>query len=462
MALAATPLLAVTPFYDGLFQTSHDTEPWRAVTGEVLGETHLVPPLAVRLHVQRLRTTRPSRPEADVLRGAADRFEAGTVAGLTPDDHCRLAAQSTGVPITVAYGGLRGIAEHLRALPAVVAPYVERARDEVDEDASRPAFDVRWHRRGDVLGVVAPGNHPMPHTAWLEAFALGYRVAVRPATRDALTPTRLLGALVDAGADPRALGLLPGGHTAATALVEMADRALVYGGDAAVQRWRGTAHVAVRGPGRTKALLDRPARTRELDALVAGIAADGGVRCTNVSTVLAAGDHHELATRLAAALARLPALPAVHPDAALPAFSPSDARRLGDHVALLTSDAVDHTVATGPERVVPLGDGSCTVAPTVLAVDRPDHPLTAVELPFPFVVVAPWRPVDGIGPLRGSLVAVLMTDDDDLVDAAVGDPAIAKVVHGTAMPWETRPGLPHDGSLPDFLLAPKTLVRGLP
>ncbi|MFC9243706.1 hypothetical protein ACFT7S_06530 [Streptomyces sp. NPDC057136] len=57
------------------------------------------------------------------------------------------------------------------------------------------------------------------HALWLEALALGYRVAVRPSRRKLFTPYRLISALREAGFGSNQVVLLPTGHTVADELV---------------------------------------------------------------------------------------------------------------------------------------------------------------------------------------------------------------------------------------------------
>jgi hypothetical protein len=96
--------------------------------------------------------------------------------------------------------------------------------------------------------------------------------------------------------------------------------------------------------------------------------------------------------------------------------------------------------------------------PLVLSADRADHPAVGTELPFPFVIVAPWSEGDGIAPLRQSLVLNLLTDRTDIADLAVREPTIRKVTRGTVLPWTAVPGIPHDGNYTQFLLEPKGIV----
>jgi hypothetical protein len=94
----------------------------------------------------------------------------------------------------------------------------------------------------------------------------------------------------------------------------------------------------------------------------------------------------------------------------------------------------------------------------VLSTADPRHPAVGLELPFPFVVVAPWRPEGNDNQLGDALVVNLLTDDDDLLSRAVADPSISKVTRGRTLPWDSAPGIPHEGNLSLFLLQPKGVV----
>src|SRR5439155_1648935 len=124
---------------------------------------------------------------------------------------------------------------------------------------------------------LAAGNHPGPNELWLEAVALGFRVAVRPSRREPFTPHRLVLALRAAGLTA-AVVLLPTDHDAADELVACADLSLVYGGDDVVAKYAGDAHVLTQAPGRSKSLItegtDWP---RNLDLPVDSIAPHAAV-----------------------------------------------------------------------------------------------------------------------------------------------------------------------------------------
>ena len=74
-----------------------------------------------------------------------------------------------------------------------------------------PFMSWAWHRAwadcappaevnaSEVFAVHASGNSPGVHGLWLQALALGYRVAIRPSRREPFTGHRLISALRQAG-----------------------------------------------------------------------------------------------------------------------------------------------------------------------------------------------------------------------------------------------------------------------
>ncbi|MFE6334313.1 aldehyde dehydrogenase family protein [Streptomyces sp. NPDC057798] len=437
--------MSIPVLRDGEERESRDTRVLHDVSGAPLAEVHEAPALVTRMTVKAMRQAPPMTLDKRlaVLAEAGRLFAEATLGGQTPEQYCRVQALASGVPIPVARRTLDRLRNDCRDLGEVT-------RRQIPSGAGRTA---RWVRRGSVFGVVAPSNHPATHGAWLQAIAMGYRVVVRPGTRDPFTPLRLVRALLAAGIEPGWISLLPGSHASANALVEAADLALVYGSEETVARLRGNDRVLVRGPGRSKILVDGPAGEETLDHLVAEIAADGGVRCTNATAVLTSGDHRALAQELAKRLSRLAPHPVTDDRAVLPVRTVQEAEGLRAALVRAADGAADLTeqyYENGP--LAATDKAAVAMRPAVLCADRADHPGLATELPFPCVWVAPWRPADGIGPLADSLALTLLTDNSALVTEALETPSIRTVLHGRVPGWWTDPYLPHDGYLAQFLM----------
>jgi acyl-CoA reductase-like NAD-dependent aldehyde dehydrogenase len=429
------------------------------VDGAPVAKVSLAPPLLVRRVIDELRaaTAQPAPARLAAINRAGELFATATLDGETPHDYCQRQARASGVPMQVAKRSLAAMQASTAGLAAALE--LQRPPTTADWDSAHFEQGVHavWVPRGQVLGVVAPSNHPMTHVSWLQALALGYRAAVRPGRRDPFTPLRLARALLAAGLDPGHLAVVPGTHASADALVAAADLAIVYGADETVSRYAGSSRVLTRGPGRSKVLVDAELDDDLLDFLVSAVAADSGVRCTNASTLLTRGDHRALANALARRLAHMKARRVDDPRAACPVLPLDQARRLRRWLRDQSGDALDVCAEynADPDGIVDLGDGSAALRPAVLLSARANQPGFGSELPFPCVWVAPWSIADGVEPLRDSLAVTLVTSNMALVRSALAEPSIRKVFHGRVPPWWSCPDLPHDGYIAHFLCEAK-------
>ncbi|MCF6524116.1 aldehyde dehydrogenase family protein [Streptomyces sp. JJ36] len=429
------------------------------VAGRPVAELSVVPQLFVGRALTALRRAEnlPEEERLAALARAARVFREGTVGGLSYDAYERLVSRVSGVSRTAVRAAADEIATaahraHFAARHARPTGAVADWRDPL----TRTGRAV-WTRRGDVLAVHAAGNHPAPHALWLEALALGYRIAVRPSRREPFTPHRLVAALRAAGFADDQVACLPTDHAVAGEVLAGADLGVVYGGDDVVRRYAGDARVLAQGPGRSKVLLTADTDWRDhLDVLVDSVAHHGGVKCVNTTAVFVEGDPAPVAEALAERLARLPSLPPEHPDAVLPAQPAAAARALEEH---LLTQAKGATAWLGGDGVVDeLPGGGAVLRPAVHQLDRGDA-RAGIELPFPCVWVAPWTPEDGLAPLRDTLVLGAFTENAGLVDALVAEPTVANVYLGDHPTHWMEPGTPHDGYLGEFLMRTKTVIR---
>jgi acyl-CoA reductase-like NAD-dependent aldehyde dehydrogenase len=316
-----------------------------------------------------------------------------------------------------------------------------------------------WTRRGNVFAVHAPGNHPGVHGLWLEALALGYRVAVRPSRRDPFTPHRLISALRASGFGNDQVVLLPTGYQTADTILQGADLAMAYGGEDVMRKYAGRRTMLPQGPGRSKILLTAGVDWRNhLDVIVASLSDEGGRACVNTSAVFIEGDPSPLAQALAERLAALPSLPPEDEHAVLPVLPVAEARKLERY---LLANAAGAVAWLGGDGIVDeLGDGSAVLRPAVYQLDRPDAAQARIELSFPCVWVAPWTGEAALEPLKETLVLTAISDDTRLLDALVAEPTISNVYIGDHPTYWMEPGIPHDGYLADFLMRTKAVIRG--
>ncbi|MFJ4624392.1 aldehyde dehydrogenase family protein [Streptomyces sp. NPDC088812] len=429
------------------------------VSGAEVARMSLVPPVYVARALAALRSAEPV-PAADVdglLGAAGEEFATGTVGGLGVRAYEHLVSRTSGSPLKVVRAATRGTARSVALARSSAEQGRPRGAVSDRREPAPGAGHAVWARRGEVFAVNASGNHPGVHRLWLEALALGYRVAVRPSRREPFTPHRLVAALHRAGVRQDQLVLLPTDHRSADTLIRGADRTVVYGGDEVVARYARDPRVLPQGPGRSKILVTADTDWREhLDTIVGSVADEGGTTCVNATAVYVEGDPAPLAEALAARLSRLPALPPQDPRAVLPVCPVDRARALGSH---LRSVAAGTRAWLGGDGVVDdLGDGSAVLRPAVHQVGSADATQLRVELPFPCVWVAPWSRADGTAALRDTLVLSALTRDRALVDALLAEPTIANVYVGDHPTHWMAPGVPHDSYLSDFLMRSKGVV----
>lgn len=429
------------------------------LAGNPVAELSLVPRLYVQRTMAALHRARtlPPGERAEALARAGRLFATGPVNGLSAEHYQRMVSRVSGMPISVVRAATDAIARS--AAEAYGSTRWARPYGAVDDwrDPATREGRALWVRRGDVFAVHAAGNHPAVHTLWLEALALGYRVAVRPSRREPFTPHRLITALREAGFADDQVVFLPADHAVADDIIRGADLAMVYGGEDVTRKYGRHADVLPQGPGRSKILITGEDWAPHLDVVVDSVSAQGGTACVNTTAVFAAGDPRPLAEAVAERLSAIPSLPPADDDAVLPARSLADARavekylfdRVGDAEILLGGDGI----------VDDLGDGIGVLRPAVMLVDRADASQTGIELSFPCVWVAPWSPGDGVEPLKDTLVLTAITRDGELIDRLMAEPTISNVYIGDQPTHWMAPWVPHDGYLAEFLMRTKGVIR---
>ncbi|HST48985.1 aldehyde dehydrogenase family protein [Jatrophihabitans sp.] len=430
------------------------------LAGTPVAELSIVPKLFVSRALAALHRA-PDRPIEHKLAQLAEAgriFAEEEILGLSLRQYEKLVSRISGVPITV----VRSATAAISAAAIAAGSSVTQARPigAVDEwrHPETKHGSALWCRRGNVFAVHAAGNHPGPHGLWLEALALGYRVALRPSRREPFTPHRVVTALRMAGFRDDEVVLLPTDHDGADEMLRGADLGMVYGGDDVVRKYSANTAVLPQGPGRSKLLLTADVDWREhLDTIVDSISHQGGVACVNATAVFVEGDPAPLAAAIAERLAAIPTLPPEDDRAVLPVQPLESARAVERY---LQASAAGATAWLGGDGIVDeLGDGSAALRPAVYQLDRPDARQAGIELPFPCVWVAPWSPEAGVAPLRNTLVLTAITGDEPLIDALVAEPTISNVYLGDHPTYWMRPGVPHDSYLGEFLMRTKTVIR---
>jgi acyl-CoA reductase-like NAD-dependent aldehyde dehydrogenase len=430
------------------------------VAGNPLAELSLVPSLFVTRAMAALHhaSSLPVDERLAALSAAGQAHATGTVNGVSAGDYQWLVTRATGMPISAVRSAAEAIARSaVEAYRSVQYARPVGAVNDWRDPLTRTGRGV-WTRRGHVFAVHAPGNDPAVHALWLEALALGYRVAVRPSRRDPFTPHRLIWALRAAGFGNDQVVLLPTAYEAADEILRGADLAMAYGGEDVMRKYAARSNVLPQGPGRSKILLTADVDWQDhLDVIVASITHAGGRDCVDTTAVFVEGDPAPVAQAIAQQLAAIPSLPPQDEHAVLPVVPMAEARKLERYLLTQARGTVPHL---GGEGIVDeLGDGSAVLRPAVHQLDRPDAAQARIELSFPCVWVAPWTSKAGVEPLKDTLILTAITHDAPLLDALVDEPTISNVYVGDHPTYWMEPGIPHDGYLADFLMRTKAVIR---
>jgi hypothetical protein len=236
---------------------------------------------------------------------------------------------------------------------------------------------------GGIELVSLPANTFVCLEACFVALLRSDAVWIRPSRREPFSTARFLGCLVEAGWPAYRLGMYPTRHEGLVGCVDVADRAIVFGGPELPKALYYKDHVKVQGPGRTRALIGREVNTERASRwLSAAIANQSGRFCTNVGTILCAGDPGALGVAIASALDRISLDSNV--DGQFPQAMPtsrSDALKQADWVMSRMRD--DDVRLTARPMLVETFSGTA-LAPSLIRLRRADnHPLIGMELPFP-------------------------------------------------------------------------------
>ena len=261
---------------------------------------------------------------------AADIFLNGVISiGETPqsfENYVKHLSSTTGMPHSYCRGNAKKIHRVLDEMDVILAG-LTRGFDLTILDRGWGDDDGRtlsYYREGRVFGAVLPSNSPGVHSLWAPAVALKAPIVLKPGREEPWTPFRMIQSFIGAGMPAEAFGFYPTDHGGSSTLLQVVDRAMLFGDASIAKMWAKDSRVEVHGPGWSKVILgDDAAENWEkyVDLMVGSIAANGGRSCINASGIWTPKNGDKIAEALAQKLATVKALPADHPDAQIAAFA---------------------------------------------------------------------------------------------------------------------------------------------
>ncbi len=395
-----------------------------------------------------------------LCRKAAEIFIGGTVPvgdqKQTFDDYISQLSSTTGMPFTYCRGNAKKIHRVLDEMGVIVAG-LTRGFDLSILDRGYGSDEGRtlsWFREARVFGAVLPSNSPGVHSLWAPAIALKTPIALKPGREEPWTPLRIIESFAAAGVPREAFGFYPCDHGGASTLLQVVDRAMLFGDASTTKAWASDPRIELHGPGYSKVLLGDDAADeweKYIDLIVGSIAANGGRSCINASAVWTPRNADKIADALAKKLATVKALPADHPDAQIAAFAnPQMPQRINAMIDGAMNGATDLTLKhRGTPRLVTIGRCSYLL-PTILRCER-DHALANKEFLFPFASVIEC-PTEAMPEAIGStLVATAITNDPKFRRALMASPHIDRLNVGPVPTFQLSWDQPHEGNLFEHL-----------
>src|SRR4051795_1356980 len=403
-----------------------------------------------------------------MLGKAADLYEHGTLpmgdGTQSPDDFVHQQSASAGLPEHMCRANmaknsfvLKNMAKILESLTrGLDLKILSRGYGEEGRGVT-----VSYQAQSPVLAAVLPSNSPGVHTLWLPVIALQMGLVLKPGPQEPWTPYRIFAAFTEAGVPREAFSLYPGEAEAGAAVLEACDRAMIFGGTATVDRYRGNPKVQAHGPGFSKILLGDDIVDNwpdYLDLMADSIYLNSGRGCINCSGVWASRNTREIAEALAERLGPIDALPPDDPNAGLAAFTvPGMGAAVWKQIEQdLQTAGVTHTTARYGPRLIEQERASYLL-PTIIHAPSPEAPVAQKEYMFPFAAVVECPQAEMIKRIGPTLVASVITEDDAFRTTAINATNIDRLNLGPIPTTKLNWLQPHEGNLIDFLFRGRAL-----
>lgn len=404
----------------------------------------------------------PIRDLIAMVGKAGDLFESATLPlgdGVqTPDDFVHQQSASTGLPEHMCRANM--------GKNSFVLNNMEKILDCLTRGLDLEIFTrgfgledrgvvVSYQAQCSALGAVLPSNSPGVHTLWLPVIPLQMGLVLKPGPQEPWTPYRMVSAFIEAGVPREVFALYPGGPDAGAAVLGACERAMIFGGTATVEQYKGNPRVQAHGPGFSKILLgdDMVDQWEDyIDIMAESIHINSGRGCINCSGVWASRHTKEIAEALAERLGPIEAKPPEDPEAALAAFTvPGMAAAVWGMIEEdLKENGVTHTTAKFGDRLVE-HERCAYLRPTIVHCSSPDNVIAKKEYMYPFSTVVECPQEEMLAKIGPTLVCSGITRDHGFINQLTDATHIDRLNIG-AIPTSKLNWLqPHEGNIIDFL-----------
>jgi acyl-CoA reductase-like NAD-dependent aldehyde dehydrogenase len=317
---------------------------------------------------------------------------------------------------------------------------------------------ISFFPRTDSLGIVLPNNSPGVHSLWIPSVPLKTPLVLKPGSAEPWTPSRIIQALIKAGAPRQAFSFYPTDHSGAGEILRGCGRGMMFGDAASTGIWENDGRVEIHGPGFSKVVIGEDCIDdweKYLDVMFASIVDNGGRSCVNASGIWVPRHGREIAEALAERVAAVTPRAADDERAQIAPFVDANvAGRINQMIdnGLVETGAVDVTAKHRGERLL-VWEGCSYLLPTIVFCESPDHPLANKEFLFPFASVVEVPSAELPEALGPSLVVSAITNDQSLIAKLVSASNVDRLNIGAVATNHLSWDQPHEGNLFDHLYA---------
>jgi acyl-CoA reductase-like NAD-dependent aldehyde dehydrogenase len=407
-----------------------------------------------------------------MMKKAADLYAYGTLpmgdGEQSPDDFARQQSASCGLPEHMSKANMKKNHFVLSNMEKILDALTRGLDLEILTRGfgreSRGVM-VSYQSQSPVLGLVLPSNSPGVHTLWLPVIPMQIGLLLKPGPQEPWTPYRMAAAFFEAGVPRETIAIYPGGGDVGAEVVRRANRSMIFGGTATVQRYKGDPRVQVHGPGFSKILLGDDVVDRweqYLDILVDSVFLNSGRGCINCSGIWASRHTREIAQAVAERIGPVEPKPPEDPESGLAAFTVRGAARAIWNIieAKLQEPGVSHATAPFGPRLVEK-ERCAYLRPTVIHCESPDPELANTEFMYPFVSVVRCPQEQMLRRIGPTLVCSAITDDRpwqrQLIDAQHIDRLNIGPIPTIRLDWLQ----PHEGNIVEFLFRPRAFQTAM-
>jgi acyl-CoA reductase-like NAD-dependent aldehyde dehydrogenase len=255
--------------------------------------------------------------------------------------------------------------------------------------------------------------------------------------------------------------IYPGGPEAGAAVLASASRAMIFGGTATVEQYKGNPRVQAHGPGFSKILIGDDVVDqweKHLDLICESIFINSGRGCINCSGVWASRHTKAIAQAIADRLGPVEVKPPSDPQAGLAAFTvPGQAKSVWSMIEtdLKESGVTDMTSKYGP-RLVEM-ERCAYIRPTIVHCDAPENAIAKKEYMYPFSTVVACPQDQMLAKIGPTLVCTVITNDEKFKTQCANATHIDRLNLGAIPTTKLNWLQPHEGNIIDFLFRNRAL-----